>query len=171
MVFKQRDVGVIAHFLREGFLHRMASGIGRMDDAPMAMAAFLRQVIAAIVVFSGKGHAFLNQPFNGFTAMLYYQACNFNIAQAGAGSQRIPNMRFNRVVIGEHGSNTALRPITGTIINAALTHQANFFSCGYFKRQRETSETAANNEDVVLLHKIFSVNYNSNNFYDELMRV
>ena len=47
VIFEQRDVRMIAHaLLFERDLHRVAGGVGGVDDAAMAVAAFARQVEA-----------------------------------------------------------------------------------------------------------------------------
>ena len=46
----QLDVGVGAHLIDQGELHRLAGGIGRVEDAAMAVAPFTGQVIVGLAL-------------------------------------------------------------------------------------------------------------------------
>ena len=48
----------------QGRLHGSAGGVGGMDDAAVAVAAFAGQVVASGSVVAGEWHALLDQPFD-----------------------------------------------------------------------------------------------------------
>ena len=149
MIFEQCDVGVLPYLAGQGFLYRVAGGVGGMDDATFAMAAFACQMIAAVVVLAGEGHALPDQPFYRFPSVLDDEACHHRIAQPGTGSQRILDMCLDGVVIRQHGRDATLGPIAGTVVKRALGDQADFFMRRQLQRQRKAGEAAADNENVV----------------------
>ena len=121
MVFQQRDVGVAPDLFRQGVLHRMAGGVGGVDDAAVAVAAFARQVVAgAVVRIAGERHALLDQPFDRGPAVLHDEAGGLFVAQPGAGDQGVADVRLDRVVVRQHGGDAALRPVAGAVQQSAL---------------------------------------------------
>jgi len=111
MVLHQVDVRMFLDLLRQGFLHRMAGGIGGVDDATVTVATFARQVKAAVVLFTGEWHALGNQPFHGFSSMFGNQAGDLGIAEACSGGQGVLNVRFDGIIAGQHCRYTALCPV------------------------------------------------------------
>jgi hypothetical protein len=90
VVFQQRDVRVVAYLLNQRRDHGMAGGIGGVDDASMAMAAFARQVEAEFsLLVAGERHAMADQPFNGRTPVFDDVASGGFIAQSCPGDERV----------------------------------------------------------------------------------
>ena len=90
VVFQQGDVGMAPDLFRQRGLHRVAGGVGGVDDAAVAVAAFARQVVAgAIVGVPGERYALFDQPFDGGPAVFHDEAGGFFVAQPGAGDQRV----------------------------------------------------------------------------------
>ena len=114
MIFQHGDIRVSTHLAAQRGGHRFASGVGGMNDAAMAVAAFAGQVKAliadaiAVVAIAGKRHAQLNQPVNRRARVLNNKARGLRIAQPGAGHQRILYMCFHRILIIQHRRNAAL---------------------------------------------------------------
>ncbi len=112
VVFEQRDVRMAAHALAERGDHRVAGCVRCVNDPPMAMAAFARQVKAEFggIVF-GERHALLDQPFDRRAPVLDDEARGRFVAQAAAGDQRVADMVFDAVRRIQHGGDAALRPV------------------------------------------------------------
>ncbi len=74
-MLEQFDVRALAGLVEQGLEDRGPGGVGGVDDAAMAVAAFAGQVeleaavIAAGVIVTGKRHALVDQPLNGLAAM------------------------------------------------------------------------------------------------------
>lgn len=61
-----------AHLIDQGELHRLAGGIGRVEDAAMAVAPFTGQVIVGFalgVLLLIEGNPLLDQPLDGFAGV------------------------------------------------------------------------------------------------------
>jgi hypothetical protein len=53
------------HALHERFLHRAAGRVRGVHDAPVAVAAFAREMqLLLVVVVAGEGHALCHQPLD-----------------------------------------------------------------------------------------------------------
>ena len=121
MVFQQRDVRVIAYLLNQRRDDGMAGGIGCVDDASMAMAAFACQVEAEFgLLIARERHAVADQPFNGRAPVLDDVAGSGFIAQSCASDERVVDVFVMAVARIEHGGNAALRPIAGAFRQAAF---------------------------------------------------
>src|SRR5690606_9857634 len=76
-LFQQLDIGALAGLFQQRIENRRASGIGGMNDAPMAVTTFASQVKleAAVLtcrfIVTSKGHALIDQPLDGFAAVFY----------------------------------------------------------------------------------------------------
>jgi hypothetical protein len=98
VLFQQHDVRVVAHLLFQGRLDRMARGVGGMDDAARAVAAFARQVVAQFGGgIAGEGHALFDQPADRLAAMFDDITGDLLVAQAGAGVERIGEVAVGAV--------------------------------------------------------------------------
>ena len=91
----------------------MAGGIGCVDDASMAMAAFACQVEAEFgLLIARERHAVADQPFNGRAPVLDDVAGSRFIAQSCASDERVveglhQTGRLNNLVLGS-GCNRAV---------------------------------------------------------------
>ena len=75
MVFKQRDVRLPLNLFGERELHGVAGRIFDMQNAPMAVAAFAREVKAERAGFVARErHTARDQPFDGVFRMLHDEA-------------------------------------------------------------------------------------------------
>src|SRR5690606_6108021 len=93
-LLQQVDMGSVLGAGEEGIEKRRTGSVGRMDDAPMAVAAFTRQVILeaarfGIGLITGEGHALLNEPLDGFAAVLDGKADGVLAAESGASDKGI----------------------------------------------------------------------------------
>jgi hypothetical protein len=110
VAFEHRDVGVLPDLLGQGCLHGATGGIGGMDDAALAVAAFARQVKAQRRAVMGKRNATFDQPLDGFAAMLDDKTGGGRVAQAGAGVEGIADVGVDAVGRVEYRGDAALRP-------------------------------------------------------------
>ncbi len=112
---------MLAGLFRQGADHGMAGGIGGMDDAAPAVAAFAGQVIAEFgLLVLGERNAPVDQPLDGFAAMFDDEARCLFIAQARAGHERVLRMLVVAVARIEHGGDPALCPVAGACVMARL---------------------------------------------------
>ena len=121
MVLEQRDVRMLRTRSFSVRDHRVAGGVGGVDDAALAVAAFARQVEAQ---FGGlvprERHALLDQPFDRLAPVLDDEARGRLVAQAGAGDQGVVDVLVDAVARIEHGGDAALRPVAGAVADGAL---------------------------------------------------
>ncbi len=116
MLLQQRDIRVGADLLLQCHLHRMSCGVGGMNDAALAMAAFAGQMEPQLCgCVWCKRYALRNQPFDGFSSMLYDKPCRAVVAQVSAGDQRIGDVLLMAVARIKHRGDTALGPIAGAV--------------------------------------------------------
>lgn len=150
MAFQHFDVGMLPHFPAQGLLYRSAGGVGDMDDATGAVAAFAGEVVAAvsIVIVAGKGHALFDQPVDGFTAMFDDKTRGDGITESGAGGKGVLNMGFDRVGVVEHGGNATLRPVGGRVVDQALGDQGDPMGVGHAQGEGLPGQAAADDDDV-----------------------
>src|SRR5471032_505779 len=126
MIFKDRDVRMIAHALVERGDYGVTGCIGGMNDPPMAMSTFARQMKAEFGgPVLGERYAFVDQPFDGRTSVFHDEPCGRLVAQATTGDQRVANVVVDTVGRVEHGRNTALGPVAGAFAYAALGEDGN----------------------------------------------
>ena len=116
MVFKQRDIGVVADFLFQCDLHRMAGGVRCMDNAALTMTAFASQMKAKLSVFVAcERDALFYQPVYRFPSVFDDVAGRTFITQSATRDQGVGNVLLMTVMRIEYCSNTALRPVAGAI--------------------------------------------------------
>ncbi len=124
--FEQRDVRMRAHLLFQRHLHRVAGGVGGVDDAALAVAAFAGQVEAQFGAgVAGERHALLDQPFDRFAAVFDDEAGGAFVAQAGAGDQGVGDVLVVAVAGVEHGGDAALGPVAGAVEQRAFGNDGN----------------------------------------------
>ncbi len=126
---QQVDVASFLGAREQGVEDRSAGGIGRMDDAAMAVPAFAGEVIFeaaafAIGLFTGEGDALLDQPLDGFATMFDRETHRFFIAKPAAGDQSIGDMGLDRVGIIEHSGHSALGPVRRAVGKIALAEHS-----------------------------------------------
>jgi hypothetical protein len=92
-----------------------------MNDAALAVAAFARQMEAQFgCIVAGEGDALIDQPFDGFAPVFDDEAGGALVAQAAAGDQGVIDMLFMAIAGIKHGSNAALCPVTGPVLQGTL---------------------------------------------------
>ncbi len=127
-----------------------------MDDTPVTMAAFAGQVeleatvVDAVVLVTGKGHALLDKPLDGFAAVLDGEAHGVFMAQAAAGIEGVLDMRLHGVGIVQHCRDTALGPEGRAVGQVALAEHGDSQVAGEVQCQAETGGTAADHQDIML---------------------
>ena len=72
------------------------------------------------------------------------------IAQAGAGSQGVLNVRIERVVFGQYRGNAALRPAARAVQQGFFGDQPDFFMIGQLDGQCQAGQAAADDQRVKL---------------------
>ena len=106
-MFKDGDVGMVADALRQRLLHGESRCISNMDDATGAVASFARQMVAGLV--TSELDPLVDEPFDGSSPVFDNEARCIRIIQVGACDESIADMVFDRVLVVEDGSNSALR--------------------------------------------------------------
>jgi len=122
----------------------------------MAVPAFAGQVeleaavIAARVIVTGKRHALVDQPLNGFAAMFDGKAHRIFVAQAAAGVEGVFDVGLHCVGVVQHGGNTALGPECRAIGQVAFAQHRNAQVAGEGQRKAQAGCAAADHQDIVL---------------------
>src|SRR5690606_20095215 len=107
-VFIDINIGLLMNLVNQGGVNGLACGVGAVNNAAMAVPAFFGEVIIAVGIFFGEVHALVDKPLNGRLAMLNRKAHGVLVAEPGTGNQCVGNMGIDRILIVEHGGNTAL---------------------------------------------------------------
>ena len=124
--------------------------------APVAVATFAGQVeleaaiVVAMLLIPGKGHALLDQPLDGFAAMLDGEAHGIFMAQAAAGIEGVLDMRLHGIGVIQHRGDTALGPERRAIGQVAFAEHRDTQVAGEVQCQAETGGTAADHQDIML---------------------
>ena len=97
-VFKAGHVVFLADLFNQCAGNGFAGGVGGMNDAPVAVAAFAGQVVgqlaAVTAVEAGEVHSQINQPADGVGTVFHGEAHGIVVAQAGAGHMSIGHVAF-----------------------------------------------------------------------------
>ncbi len=152
----QLDVGVSAHLIDQGELHCLAGGIGRVEDAAMAVAPFAGQVIVGFalgVLLLIEGDSLLDQPLDGVAGVAGGELHHGRVTQPGPGVERVAHMGFDAVGLVEHGSDASLRIESGPFTDGPLAQNQDFGLVCQSQRERQTGGTAANDQYVA---KVFN---------------
>src|SRR5450830_1910836 len=149
VMFQQGNVGVVAYTLLQRHLHCMTGGIGSVDDAPLAVAAFTCEVVAQFGTgVARKWHALFDEPFNGCAAMFDNETGGVGIAQSGAGNQGIGDVLIMAVARVEHDGNTALGPVAGTVEQLTFRDDDDSFLFSKMQGNRQTGKAAAEGGNI-----------------------
>ncbi len=149
VVLDDRDIGMLARLLAQGGHDGMAGGVRRVDDAPAAMPAFARQVVAEFrLVVAGERHAAVDQPLDGFAPMLDDVARGAVIAKAGARHQGVLRVLIVAVARVQDSGNAALGPVAGALRHGTFANDDNPMGVGQLQRDRQTGQSAADNGDI-----------------------
>ena len=106
MVLEDVDVVARARLVHQGHLQRATGGVGGMHHAAMAVTAFAGQVQAGFL--AGELDAGLLQPADAGGAVFDHHADGILVAQAGAGVQRVGDMRGSGILRVDHRRDAAL---------------------------------------------------------------
>ncbi len=148
VMFEHRDVAVVSNLLGQGLLYGSASGIGGVDDATMAVAAFARQVKPQFGFIPREGDALIDQPAHGGIAVFDDIARGGFVTQAGTGDQGVVDMGFDRVGGVEHGGNAALCPRGGRVFELAFGDQRYIVGRGKAQGKGLSRQAATEDEHV-----------------------
>ena len=150
MVFQHGDIRVLQDLFGERLLYGFAGGVGGVNDAPMAVSTFTRQMKPQRAVVFGEGYATFNEPLDGFAAVLDDEARCGRIAQAGTGGKAVTDMRFNGIGRVKYCGDATLRPGRGRVAKRFFGHQCNPPVIGEAQGKRLAGQAAADHEDVIL---------------------
>ena len=96
------------------------------------------------------GHALLDQPLDGFTAVLDGKTHRFFMAKAAASIEGVFDMRLDGVSVVQHRRDAALGPEGRAVGQVALAEHGNAQVAGKVQCQAETGGTAADHQDIML---------------------
>ncbi len=155
-LLEQFDVGSLDGLFQQGAKNGGTCGICSMNDPPMAMAAFTRQVkfkstfVGVCVIATSERHALIDQPLNRLAAVFDSETHSVFVAKAAACVQRVLNMRLHGVGVIQHCRNTALRPECRAIGEIALAQDCNPQVVGQGQCQAQSGSSAADYQYVML---------------------
>ncbi|CAI8760512.1 hypothetical protein EMIT051CA3_10753 [Pseudomonas chlororaphis] len=155
-LFQQLDVRALPGLVQQCREDGCAGGVGGMDDAAMAVAAFAGQVEFETAVFiarlfvTGEGHALIDQPLNGFAAMLDGKPYRVFMAEAATGIEGVVDVGFDGVGVVQHCCDATLSPIGRAIGEIALAQYGDAQMTGQGQRKAQTGSAAAYHQNIVL---------------------
>ncbi|MNZ89668.1 hypothetical protein D3C78_1086020 [compost metagenome] len=149
VVFEHGDARRAAHGVDQLALDGGAGGVGGVDDAPRAVPAFARQV--QLAVFFGKRHAQRLQPGDGGRCVLDHLARGRQVAETGAGDQRVIDVCVEAVVFGQHGGNAALGLAARAVVQSALGQHRHAVRGRQLQGGGETGQAAAHYEYIEIV--------------------
>ena len=122
----------------------------------MAVTALTGQVELESAIFSaglfiaGEGHALVDQPLDGLSAVLDGKAHGVFVAQAAAGIEGVIDVGLDGVGVIQHGGDTALGPERRAIGEVAFAQYGNAQMTGQGQRKAQAGSAAANYQNIVL---------------------
>jgi hypothetical protein len=114
--------------------------------ATLAVAALARQVQRAVL--HRERHAQIAQPGDGVGGAFHHEARGGRVAQAGAGDERVVDVRLQAVAFAQHRGDAALRPSAGAVGQRALGDDRHAVRRRQVQRGAQAGEAAADDEDV-----------------------
>ena len=158
VVLKNTDRGRRLHLSNQGLLDRGTRRIGDMHNAPLTVAALARQMqLTRFVTVTGELHPHGSQPGNRCRSPFYYRTGRFEIAQAGACSQRIADMLLQRIAFAQDGRHAPLRPAAGAVGEFALGDNCDPPTAREQQGCRQPRQSASDNDDVkIVLHYLLA---------------
>ena len=155
-LLQQLDVGALAGLIEQGLENRGPGGIGSVNDSAMAVAAFAGQVelkatvVAAGMFIAGEGYTLVDQPLDGFPAVLDGEAHGVFVAQATAGVKGVFDVGLHGVCVVQHRSHAALGPEGRAVGQVAFAQNRYTQMAGQGQGQAQAGGAAADDEDIVL---------------------
>ena len=144
------NVGMLANFLGQRLLNSQAGCVRDMNHPAGAVPTFSRQMVAGFV--SRKGDALIDEPFDRSPAVFDNKPRGHGIIEECTCSDCVLNVGFNRILAIENGGYAALCPARRAVFQAALADQTNFASFCEPQCCRLACQTAANHENIEMVH-------------------
>ena len=130
-MFEQFNIGALAGLFEQCLEDSGAGGIGGVNDAAMAVAAFTGEVelkpwvFRVSVLIAGEGHALVDQPLNGFATVFDRKTHGIFMTQAAPGIQGVFDVGLDCVGVIQYGSDAALCPKRRAVGQIALAQNCN----------------------------------------------
>ncbi len=135
----------------QGRLHRLAGGVGGVDDAAMGVAALAGQMVTARIDglgVTGELHALVEEPADAGRAMFHHQFHPLRVAQAGAGLQGILDVGIHGVIGVEDRRDAALGVVGTALAQFTLGNHGDGDEFRQAQSQAEARCAAAEDENV-----------------------
>jgi hypothetical protein len=121
--FEDFDVRVALHALDQRRLHCPPGGVGRVGDAPVAVAPLPGEVeLGLVVVVAGEGHPLFDQPFDRMPAAFHDEPDGIVVAEARSGDVGIADMVPQAVGAIQDRRDASLGPAGGAHEELQLGH-------------------------------------------------
>ena len=144
----ERDIGVGRRGILQRFLHRPAGRVVNMDNPPVAVSAFPREMEdfrllvernAHILQPGNRGRGIFHDKFNGFTPV-----------EPSAGNHCVVDMVFERIACIEYRSDSALGPCGRSAGQFTLGQHQHLVGPGQRDRGAQPGGAGPDNNDVVI---------------------
>ena len=152
MALEDADVRLRAH-RRDQRAHDLAAGgVGGVQDAAMAVAALAAEIVLAVL---GAGAARevgaeRDQLADALGAVAHHQVDDVAVAEAGAGDQRVLDVRLEGILRAPHRGDAALRVGGGALRQAVLGQDDDRARLGGLEREGQAGEAAADDQEIRL---------------------
>ncbi len=140
------DIGVLRGGGFERLLDRKASGIGHMDNPPIAVPALARQVQR--VAFDRERNTQFDQMGDRARRRLDDMLDDASVVEPRAGDHGIVDVRLEAVAFVEHRGDPALRASRRAFAQSALGDHRDRVRFGEVERRRQPSRARADDEDI-----------------------
>jgi len=127
-----------------------------MDNSPVAVPAFAGEVelkarlFGVCVFITGEGYTLVDQPLDGFAAVLDGEPHCVFMTQAASSVEGVFDVRLHGVGVIEDGGHSALCPERRAVGQIAFAEHCNTHVPRQCKGQAQTGSAAANHQHIML---------------------
>ena len=148
-MLEHRDVRVRLDLTFERGLDRRAGRVGRVDDAPMAVATLAGEMEAAVAALVAReGYALRDEPLDRLAAVLDHETRDRLVAQPSPRDQGVVDVGFRGVFLRKYRRDAALGPVAGALPQLTLGDDANRHVVGEMEGDGEPGKTATHHDGV-----------------------
>ena len=154
VLLEDRDVRRRENAAHQRRLHGRTRRVGGVQDASVAVPAFLGQMEALGAVGGGlavEGDALIHQPLHGPGALPDHVAHRVLVAQARPGDERVRDVRLEVVGLVEHGRDPALGPVRGACVEGFLGQDRHARLGGEAEGRGQAGGPGTDDQDVELM--------------------
>ena len=148
MMLKQFNTVALFDLVDQSAMNCAAGSVCTVNNASVAVSAFLGEVVLAAVSFLGKADALFDEPFDGLFTAFHGKTHSIFMAETGACVERIVDMSIDGILVVEDGGNTALGEPGGAFVQVGFAENGYLMFGCQLQCQGQACCTATDDEDV-----------------------